>query len=275
MILFILFIQASTLGDALTFHAPFDSTLQASIAMGDPALYQSKSWDQREDSEPATQTDGTISIIPDDGQYGGSLDFPRYAESLYYFRALDNFFYAEEGWNATISFWLKLDPDQDLTEGQWCDPIQITPRAWDDGSVFVDFTRDSPRKFRFAAFADRKVWNPDEQPWEEMAPGVMPMITVTDHSFSSDSWTHVVLVLKEFNTDSETAVFYGYLNGELAGILEGRDQILTWKPSDVYIQIGLQFKGQIDDLALFNRDLSSAEVKELYTLPGGITTLSK
>ncbi|MCY4158151.1 MAG: hypothetical protein OXE92_09410 [Bacteroidetes bacterium] len=275
MLLFILLVQISSLGEALTFHAPFDSTLEASVAVGDPVLYRAQGWDQRNESEQVAKPDETISIISGNGRYGGSLEFSRYADVLYYFKAMDNFSYLNENWNGTISFWLKLDPDQDLTEGQWCDPIQITSRAWDDGSVFVDFTRNSPRKFRFAAFADREIWNPDGEPWEEMAPGVMPMITVSDHPFSSDSWVHVVLVLTEFNTNEDTAIFEGYLNGRSAGVLQGRKQTLTWVPSDVLVQIGLQFIGQIDDLAFFNRNLSSEEVWNLYSLPEGIATLKK
>ena len=275
MILFVLMVQVSSLEEALTFHAPFDSTMKASVAVGDPVLYRAGGWSQRDEAQSVTSSDGIVSIVSDGGRYAGHLDFSQYAEALYYFRARENLSYSEENWNTTISFWLRLDPGEDLVEGQWCDPIQITPRAWDDGSVFVDFTRDSPRKFRFAAFADREIWNPDGQSWEEMPPGFMPMITIPDPPFSRDSWTHVVLVLREFNTDSDVAVLQGYLNGELVGILEGRDQDFTWDPSEVLIQIGLQFKGQIDDIALFNRDLSPAEVKQLYALPDGIATLSK
>lgn len=273
MIALFLLIQLSPLQEALTFHASFDSTSTADIAVGDPVLYRAQGWGERGDARPAALPEGSVSIVSNGGRYGGALNFSQYAEALHYFRTQDNLPYHQEGWNATISFWLKLDPNQDLVEGQWCDPIQITSRAWDDASIFVDFTRNRPRQFRFAAFADRAIWNPDGQPWEEMAPGVMPMITVSDPPFSRDSWTHVVLVLQKFNTDQDRAVLFGYLNGQFSGVLEGRDQTLIWNPEEVLTQIGLQFKGQMDDLAFFNRDLSSAEVQQLYMLPEGITTL--
>ncbi len=273
MIALLFLIQFLPLKDALTFHASFDSVSTAGIAAGDPVLYRTQAWEERDDARPAALPEGVVSIDAHGGRYGGALDFSRYAEALYYFKAQDNFPYASKGWNATISFWLKLDPNQDLAEGQWCDPIQITSRAWDDGAIFVDFTRNRPRKFRFAAFADRERWNPDGQPWEEMAPGVMPMITVSSPPFKRDAWTHVALVLQRFNTDPEHAVLLAYLNGEPAGVLEGRDQAITWNPEDVLVQIGLQFKGQIDDLAFFNRDLSLEEMRQVYTLPHGIATL--
>ncbi len=273
MIALLLLIQLSPLQEALTFHASFDSTSTAGIAAGDPVLYRAQGWEERDDARPAVLPEGGVSIMPHGGRYGGALNFSQYAEALYYFKTQDNLSYDREEWSATISFWLKLDPDHDLVEGQWCDPIQITSRAWDDASIFVDFTRNRPRQFRFAAFADRAIWNPNDQPWEEMAPGVMPMITVSDPPFSRDSWTHVVLVLQKFNTDQDHAALFGYLNGEPSGVLEERDQILTWNPDEVLTQIGLQFKGQIDDLAFFNRDLSSAEVQQLYTLSEGIATL--
>ncbi len=273
MIALLLLIQLSPLQESLTFHAPFDSISSAIIAAGDPILYQAQGWDDRHERQPVVLPDGGVSIESQGGRHGGALNFSRYAEGLYYFKAQDNLDYRKDEWSATISFWLKLDPNEDLVEGQWCDPIQITSRSWDDASLFVDFTRNRPRQFRFAAFADNAIWNPDSQPWEEMGPGVMPMITVSEPPFSSDSWTHVALVLHKFNTDQEHAALFGYLNGELSGTLKGRNQILTWNPEEVLVQIGLQFKGYIDDLAFFNRGLSSAEIQQLYTLPEGIGTL--
>ncbi|MCY4172380.1 MAG: LamG domain-containing protein [Bacteroidetes bacterium] len=272
MILFILLFQISSLGESLTFHAPFDSTLSASFAIGDPELYQASEWDERHNADIATLSDPSMSLV-DHGVHGGALKFSQYVEPLYFFKAKDNFTYQTQQWNATVSFWLKLDPNEDLTDGQWCDPIMITASAWDDGSVFVDFTRDPPRQFRFAAFADHEIWNPDNDPWEEMAPGVMPMITISDPPFENESWTHVVLVLHEFNTDTDSAVLSGYFNGELAGELTGRDQAITWDTEEVLIQLGLQFRGEIDDLSLFNRALSAQEVKQIYSLPEGIASL--
>ncbi len=264
--------QVSSLGEALTFHVPFDSTVAASVALGDSQLYRAQGWDDRHNAKPATLSNPSISFV-DEGYHGGALKFSEYVDELYFFRAKDNISYLTQNWNATISFWLKLDPNEDLTDGQWCDPIMITPTAWDDGSIFVDFTRHRPRQFRFAAFADREIWNPNHDPWEEMAPGVMPMITINDPPFAGTSWTHVVLVLHGFNTDSDSAVLFGYLNGELAGQLEGRNQTMTWDIDEVLVQLGLQFRGQIDDLSFFNRALSSDEVLELHSLPNGIASL--
>jgi len=272
MVVFILLLQIPTLGESLTFHVPFDSTSEATVAIGDPVLYRAQGWNERESAEPATFSDPSISLV-DDGYHGKSLKFSEYVDAIYFFKAKSNLSYLSQKWSATISFWLKIDPNEDLIEGEWCDPIMITPTAWDDGSVFVDFTRHSPRQFRFAAFADHEIWNPNHDPWEEMAPGVMPMITISDPPFESQLWSHVVLVLHEFNTDSDSAELFGYLNGELVGELKGRDQIITWNPEEVLVQIGLQFRGQIDDLSFFNRALSSEEVIQLYSLPKGISSL--
>ncbi|MCY4000794.1 MAG: hypothetical protein OXF84_08325 [Bacteroidetes bacterium] len=273
MILLLLLIQVSSLGESLTFHAPFDSTFEAGFAMGDPVLYQADNLDDSDRAVPADPSESEVSIVVDGGMFGGALHFSDYTDATYFFKGMDNVAYQEEDWNATISFWLKVDPNEDLTEGEWSDPIMLTPRSWDDASVFVDFTRNQPRKFRLAAFADRYIWNPEGDPWEDMASGVMPMITIDDHPFSSESWTHVVMVVRKFNTDADTAVFQGYLNGELVGELHGRDQKLTWDASKVLLSLGLQYRGQMDDLSFFNKDLSPDEVRQLYTLSGGIQTL--
>ena len=46
---------------------------------------------------------------------------------------------------------LKLDPETDLEPG-FCDPLQITDKAYNDSAVWVDFPKDDiPRHFRLVA----------------------------------------------------------------------------------------------------------------------------
>ncbi len=259
--------------DALSFHASFDYGLIASRALGDLHFYRAADRSLQNNATSLIDPEPGSAITMDNGRYGEAAFFHRYADSLFFFRGETNVPYLEENWEATISFWLKVDPDQDLEPGQWSDPIQITASSWDDGAIFVDFTRQVPRSFRFAAFPDRAVWNPDGDDWQTMPPGAVPMITVEEHPFSNDYWTHVAITLERFNTGEPDGVMTGYLNGKSVGRLEGHVQTISWKPEDVLVQIGLQYIGGIDDLALFERALSAEEINNLYQLQHGIGAL--
>ena len=262
---------ASALQDALTFHVSFDTGFNADLSRGDPNLYHAPGWRDRDAAAARVPDSEPVSAGP--GRHGSSIVFTGYAEGIFFYRAADNLVYQEEDWSATVSFWLKLDPDEDLVPGQWCDPIQITPRSWDDGALFVDFTRQVPRRFRLAAFADRSVWNPAGQDWQEMPEGAMPMITVEDPPFGADRWTHVALTFRGFNSEPGAAVLTAYLNGEPAGALRDRPQSISWRREEVLAQIGLQMVGAMDDLAFFDRELEASEIRELYGLAGGVGSL--
>ncbi len=88
---------------------------------------------------------------------------PSHLKSLCYLG--QNMHYRSEDWNGTISFWMRLDPDKDLQPG-YCDPLQVTQFAWNNGSFFVDFDKDLPRDFRLGVFSDLKFWNPENIDWK-------------------------------------------------------------------------------------------------------------
>ena len=266
--------QQQDLSQSLSFHAPFDTGLSADRALGDPNFYQAANGSSLDEAAILTETDPSGPIQMGGGIHGEAMHLHRYNDSLYFFKGQHNVPYMERDWEATISFWLRIDPDEDLAPGQWSDPVLVTASAWDDGAIFVDFTRQVPRSFRFAAFADRGVWNPDNVDWQTLAPGAMPMITVADHPFSGDEWIHVVMTIERFNTGEPDGVLTGYLNGEAVGTLEDRMQTISWKPEDVRIQMGLQFIGGLDELALFDRALTAEEVRYLFELPNGINSLN-
>ena len=267
-----LFLQPhAALQEALTFHVSFDSGFDADLAGGDPLLYHAPGWQDRNTAAP--QVPGTEPVSAAAGRHGSAIVFSRYTDGILFYRAADNLVYRKEDWSGTMSFWLRLDPDADLESGQWCDPIQITSRSWDDGALFVDFTRQAPRSFRLAAFADRGVWNPSGQDWQEMPDGAMPMITVDDPPFDAERWTHVALAWSRFNGPPGAAVLTAYLDGQLAGELRDRPQSISWTGEEVLVQIGLQMVGAMDDLAFFDRELSAEEVRVLHGLAGGVGAL--
>ena len=43
-----------------------------------------------------------------------------------------------------------------------------------------------------------------------------------------------------------------------------------WDPSKAAIMIGLSYIGDFDELAIFNRSLTSEEISSVYQLPDGL-----
>ena len=170
--------------------------------------------------------------------------------------------YAKTNWSGSVSCWLKLNPEQDLEPG-YCDPIQITTRAWNDGSFFVDFDeKGDPRDFRLGAFADLLVWNPEKK---EVPIEQRPLHSVTNPPFSRDQWTHVAFTWDKFNTGEKDGVATFYLNGHLQGSITGWNQQFTWKEDEESrLYLGLNYIGLFDELSCYDRALTSEEIVSIY-----------
>lgn len=252
---------------ALTLSATFDSGPDADFAKGDKRIYTASSA-ERKDPKPGLAPD-EFEVAKGQGRRGSdALRFIKKSNKVVFFKAAGNIDYRKENWNGTASFWLNLDPQKDL--GDWyCDPIQITEKAWNNGALWVDFSKDEkPKHFRLGAFADMKVWNPAKRDFEKIPAAERPMYTVTRPPFGSGKWTHVAFTFENFNTGKPDGVAKLYLNGKLQGEVSGRNQLFTWDPEKAAIQIGMSYVGLYDDLAIFNRSLSEVEIQALHTHEG-------
>ena len=251
--------------EALTFSASFDLGANADFAKGDKQIYTASSG-ERKDPQPGLPA-GEIEVSKGQGRHGGdALRFIKKSGKVAFYKAAGNVDYRQQDWSGTASFWLSLDPQVDL--GDWyCDPIQITEKAWNDAALWVDFSKDErPKHFRLGALADLKVWNPTNRDFEKMTAAERPVVVVTQPPFSRGTWTHVVITFEKFNTGKPDGLAKLYLNGKLQGAVTGRNQIYSWDQEKAAIQIGMSYVGLYDDLALFNRALNEAEIKVLYTL---------
>lgn len=254
----------------LTFHAGFDDGPNAGFARGDGAIYTADA--ERQNLVKGLHTED-VSLVSGRGKFGAALEFRRPSESIVLFRTADNLPYQRRNWSGSVSLWLSLDPDRDLQPG-FADPIQITDKTWNNASFFVDFTRDDrPRKFRLGVFADYPVWNPNDTDWETLPVKERPMATVDRPPFARGKWTHVAFTFSRFNSDSETAVAALYVDGKRAGEISRRRQTFTWNPDEAAAMLGLSYVGLLDELAFFNRELTEAEIVEIYRLPRGVAGL--
>jgi hypothetical protein len=257
----------SSLAQALTLHASFDRGLDADFSRGDKTCYA-----QGKELVRATPTDD-LKLAPDAGRFGGALHFAKKSNLRPAFKDAGVLGYNDKNWNATVSVWLRLNPDQDLEPG-YCDPIQIVGDDIKKGFIFLEWSKDHmPRHFRYAIRPLDEIWNPDNLGWEEIPARKRPMVQVERAPFSRDAWTHAVFTLENINDKGKPRGGRLYLNGQLQGAIENWDLTLGWDPTHVLLVLGAAYVGHMDDLAVFNRVLTADEVKQLYELPRGAAEL--
>jgi len=261
------------LKDALIFHASFDKAEAADFAKGNPALFSAASMKSTNVTAGLPKS-GYVARETTGGKFGGHLRFHKKTDEMIFFRAEKNIAYNTNNFAGTVSAWLRVTPDEDLAPG-YTDPIQITSKAWNDAAFFIEFTKDEvPREFRLGSYSDFKTWNPQNRKWEEIPFAEKPLIKVERPPFKREQWTHVVFTFANYNNGQSNAVTRLYLNGELKGA-QTRQQTFTWKIEDAKIMLGLSYIGAFDELSIFNRALTDADVKQLHHLKDGVTSLLK
>jgi hypothetical protein len=261
------------LAHALTFHASFDNGPDADFALGDATLYTAPSY-QEQDAAAAGIGSPEIEIVEGSGRFGNALEFKQKNTFAVFYRAADNVAFSASNWAGTVSFWLSLEPGEDLEPG-FCDPIQITDVAYNDAAIWVDFTSENPRQFRLGVFGDLAVWNPDNLSSNDYPFFLERLIAVDQPPFARGEWTHVAITFTGLGSeDGGTANLY--LNGEpQPKTMEGIGEAFTWDMSRAAIRLGVNYVGLYDELALFNRPLTPEEVTTLREIEGGVAMLHR
>lgn len=255
---------------ALTFHASFDDGTDADFARGDRRLYHAPAMNKRTEAKPGLPAESSVSRVVGRGKFGAALQFAKKSDATAFYLAATNVAYRAKDWSGTVSFWLKTDPTGDLAPG-YCDPVQITPRAWNDAAFFVEFEkRPGSIPFRLGAYADFKIWNPENRKWDSMSAAEKPLLTIDQPPFGRDRWTHVAFTFDRYNTGRPDGITRLYLNGQPAGEIPARQQTFTWEPAKAHVMLGLSYVGLFDELSLFDRALSAEEVAALHQLPKGV-----
>ena len=258
---------------ALSFLASFDHGFPADYAYADRLLYTAPSY-RSLDAAVADVVSPDIVIAKGQGRYGDALQFRKKNTQAVFYRAAVNLGLRARNASGTISFWLSLSPDADLEPG-YVDPLQITDKAYNSTAIWVDFTRDDkPRHFRLGVFGDSAAWNPKNLSTDQNPVFNQRTVVVNEPPFARGQWTHVAIVFSGLGTDAGgTAKLY--LNGKLAGAAEGIKEPFNWEPALATIRLGVNYVGLWDELSMYTRALSDAEVDALYRLDGGVATLLK
>jgi hypothetical protein len=260
---------------ALSLYASFDHGPTADFARGDRRLYHAPAMNQRSNATVGLPAGSPVQLDPGQGKFGGALRFTKKSDTTVFYQTLKNLPYRPTDWAGTVSFWLRTDPATDLAPG-YCDPVQITSKAWNDAAFFVEFEkRKEDIPFRLGVYADLKVWNPRNLKWEAIPAAEKPLHTVAHPPFAGDRWTHVVFTFDRFNTGLQDGTARLYLDGKLEGSIPTRTQTFTWTPENAHVMLGLGYVGRFDELALFDRALTADEVRQLNTLETGVRALLK
>src|SRR5262245_58810960 len=170
------------------FRATFDGTLDARVAQGDRKLYSASSYKEQSAAQPGI--DGVdVRHAKGEGRSGGdALRFVKKNTKAVFYKAQGNVPFDPKNWSGTVSFWLQLDPDQHLEPG-FCDPIQVTDKAYNDSAIWVDFTKDDkPRHFRLGVFGALKSWNPANTPNEKNPDFNNRLVVVNRTPFARGRW---------------------------------------------------------------------------------------
>ena len=268
------FFAATCLADeglrrGLTFHAPFDARFDASLSADDPVSRV------RVSGKMAPTTPGPEIKLAADGRFGGCLVFPKKGSVRPEYAATKSLAYGTTDWSATVSVWLRLDPDKDLEPG-YCDPVQIVGDDVKKGFIFLEWSKDhSPRHFRFAVRPLYHLWNPDAVGWEQIPDERRPMVKMEQAPFRRDRWTHVAFVLDHINDHAAPPRARLHIDGRQIGVIQGHDLTFGWDPAAIRLVLGAAYVGSLDDLAVWNRALSAEEIARLHALPGGVETLRR
>jgi len=264
----------ATLRPALLLHASFDKGLDADFAMGDAKLYSAPTGN-RKTAQPGLPDGGLVVLAKGEGRHGDALRFTKKMKPTVFFRGEKNLGYNTNNWSGAASFWLRLDPDKDLEPG-YSDPLQFVAQSWGEGNMFVEFSKDhTPRHFRYAILAVTRYWNPKNADWEVLSDAERPMVPVLKPPFAREQWTHVAFTFGNVNSGKKDGWGKLYLNGEYQGQFTGWENTFKWDVSQSAVTLGLSYVGLFDDLALFNRPLTDAEVKAIHQAPGGVRELVK
>ena len=260
--------SSAGLSQALTFHASFDKGLDADFSRGDKGCYVRTG----KGVVPAVPND-ELKVIPGAGRFGSGLHFTKKGNTRPQFKGAGVLNYNDKNWSASVSVWLRLDPDKDLEPG-YCDPVQITGDDSKKGYIFLEWSKDeTPRFFRFAVRPLFHIWNPTGIQWADIPAEKRPAVQVARAPFSREAWTHVVFSLENLNDKSKKPVGRLHMNGNRMGSIENWDLTFGWNPESVLLVLGASYVGHMDDLAVFNRALTDAEVKQLFALKNGVGEL--
>jgi hypothetical protein len=104
-----------------------------------------------------------------------------------------------------------------------------------------------------------------------------PMVWVDAPGFHVGEWHHIVMNWHNLDTGRNDGRGQLYIDGKLIGEIKDKDYPLTmdWDLDKAGIYVAIAYIGLMDELALFNRPLTEADIAILRANPGVLSALKK
>jgi hypothetical protein len=264
--------DAAALRKAVTLYASFDEAVRADFGGG--PLTPDTRFNSATAPGKSKIKEGfdakVFRIASGRGVSGGALEatdvLPR--NGRIFFPAKGNLAYKKGGWGGSVSVWVNTDPNK-LLKTPFCDPVQITQRGATNGGIWFDFNNAKPRDLRMGVFPAL----PEGQKPTAESDAQAPMVRVPGVGFKSGDWHHVALTWENLDTGKKDARAVLYIDGKRSGEVAGRALAMDWDMDRTGIYVAVNYIGLLDELALFNRPLSAAEVALLHRTPGVLAPL--
>jgi hypothetical protein len=261
------------LSNALTFHASFDRGPDADFGKGDKKIYTGNFKGSRQQDEISNTTGlGTppLLLAKGKGKYGDALAFTKENSHVVFYKLENNIQYHAKNFKGALSLWMSLDPSE--IPDQYCDPIQLTDKYYASDAIWIDITKnDVPPDLRLGILGDERVWDVNKRQGaaEEF---FWHLLKISNPPFGKDKWTHVAITWELNGSDIGRAKLY--FNGEYAGQSGPIREPFLWDTSKVTMRLGTgNYIGLMDDISLFNKALTGAEIKTLFTFKNGAAQL--
>ena len=265
--------DVNSLSNALTFHASFNRGPDADFGKGDKKIYTGDFKGSRQQNEMPTTTglgSPPLVLAKDKGKYGDALAFTKDNSHVVFYKLDKNIQYGERDFKGSVSLWMSLDPTE--IPDQYCDPVQLTDKYYASDAIWIDITKnDVPPDLRLGVLGDERVWDVKKRQGaaEEF---FWHLLKISNPPFEKDKWTHVVVTWELNGSALGRAKLY--FNGEYAGQSGPVREPFLWNTANVTMRLGTgNYIGLMDDISLFNKALTPAEIKMLYNLKNGVAEL--
>jgi hypothetical protein len=261
------------LRNAVCLYASFDEAVKAD-AGSDDLTVSTRSVDP-EDRKKFLFEKGfdpkVFRIARDKGISGGCLevvDLPARNGRLYFPAKGKVVHRKDAAWGGAFSVWVNTDPNKQL-KTPFCDPVLITQRGLNNGSIFIHFNDAKPRDLQAGTYPSIPA---GQEPVPEEDPKA-PLTRLKKVGFKAGEWHHIALCWDRFNTGKTDGTHTLYVDGKKIDDLKNYEIGMDWDLEQTRIYFAVNLVGLLDELAVFNRPLTAEEVALLYNKPGVLQPL--
>jgi hypothetical protein len=262
----------AALHKAVTLYASFDDAVRADFGGGELTFSTRTTPEKGKFAFEKGFNEKVFRIAKDKGIAGSCLEatdiLPK--TGRIFLPASGNIAFKKGGWGGALSVWINTDPNKLLKTG-FCDPIQITQKGANNGGIWFDFNDAKPRDMRMGVFPAV----PEGKKGVGESDPNAPMVRMKDIGFKSGDWHHIVITWQNFDTGKKDALAVLHVDGKRIGEVKDYEIAMDWEIEKAGIYVAVNYIGLLDELALFNRPLTAAEVTQLHQKPGLLSALKK